>query len=50
MTRLELTALYDQLKKLESQLKKHGAPKSMISRAHDCRLAVSWEIDYRDDE
>lgn len=47
MTRQELAALYDQLKTLEAQLKKHGAPRSMVARAHDCRLAVSWEIDYR---
>lgn len=48
MTRQQLTKMYDQLKELEAQLTQHRAPKSMVRRAHDCLLAVSWEMDYRD--
>lgn len=48
MTRNQLLKLYEQLKELEANLVEHRAPKSMVRRAHDALLAVSWEIDYRD--
>lgn len=50
MTRAELVVLYDRLKELESDLRRHKAPLSMCRRAHDVLLAVSWEIDYRGEE
>ena len=45
MTSAELADLYDQLKRLETQLKKVGAPKTIVLRAHEARLAVNWLLD-----
>lgn len=50
MTRNQLGKLYDQLKELEHQMVEHRAPKAMVRRVTDCLLAVSWEMDYRDDK
>lgn len=45
LTSSELADLYDQLKQLETQLKKVGAPKTIVLRAHEARLAVNWLLD-----
>lgn len=45
MNREELLDLYDELKKLERHLKRHGAPRAIVARAHDALGAVNWEID-----
>lgn len=45
MTRAELTDLYDNLKKLETYLKKQKAPMSVVRNVHDARLSLNWAID-----
>lgn len=37
-----LLRLYEDLQRLESNLKSHGASRSMQSRARDARNAVTW--------
>lgn len=45
MTREELLKLYDDLKKLERHMRRHGAPRAITARAHEALAAVNWEID-----
>ncbi len=37
-----LLRLYEDLQRLENNLKSHGASRSMQSRARDARNAVTW--------
>ena len=45
MTKQELMDLYDNIKRLEKELKKHKAPMSLVRNVHDARLSVNWAID-----
>lgn len=47
LTSPELADMYEQLKRLETQLKKAGAPKTIVLRAHEARLAVNWLLDHK---
>lgn len=43
-----LTAMKHAMLELESQLRKHGAGKSMIARASEAVTAIEWEIKHRE--
>ncbi len=43
----ELLDLYSDLGKVRTMMVERKAPKSMIARITDARLAVSWLVDHR---
>ena len=47
MTPLELDQLYSYMLRLEEEAKRLGASKSMLDRAREGRVLVSWVMDER---